>query len=276
VRAPDPVLVGELFPEILEELLALLRSLDHDQWQRATACPGWSVHDVALHLLGGDAGILSRQRDGYRVEEATIGSWVELVAFIDAHNEQWVTATRRLSPRLVVDLLAFSGPQVTAYFQSRDPFATGGPVSWAGEGPAPVWLDLAREYTERWLHQQHIRDAVGAPLLDQPRYLGPVLATFVHALPVAYGESDAPAGTVVALTILGAAGGEWALRREGEGWRLYQGGRAGAAATMTLAADTAWRLFTRGISPEEARERATMMGDTDLAGPLFSAVAILA
>lgn len=276
MRAPDPVLVGELFPEILEELLALLRSLDHDLWQRATACPGWSVHDVALHLLGGDAGILSRQRDGYRAKDATIGSWEELVAFIDALNDQWVTATRRLSPRLVVDLLAFTGPQVTAYFQSRDPFATGGPVSWAGAGPVPVWLDLAREYTERWLHQQHIREAVGAPLIDQPRYLGPVLATFVHALPVAYEATSAPEGTIVVLTIPGAAGGEWTLRREGEGWRLYQGRSAGAAATMTLAAGTAWRLFTRGLSPEEARERATLMGDTDLAGPLFSAVAILA
>jgi uncharacterized protein (TIGR03083 family) len=276
MRAPDPVVVGELFPEILEELLALLRSLDGDQWQRATACPGWSVHDVALHLLGGDAGILSRQRDGYRPQEAAVASWGELVAFIDAHNEQWITATRRLSPRLVVDLLAFTGPQVTGYFLSRDPLAPGAPVSWAGAGPAPVWLDLAREYTERWLHQQHIREAVGAPLLDQPHYLAPVLATFVHALPVAYEATAAPDGTAVVLTISGAAGGEWALRREGAEWRLYQGRSAGAAATITLAADTAWRLFTRGISSGDARERATVMGDIDLARPLFSAVAILA
>jgi hypothetical protein len=46
-------------------------------------------------------------------------------------------------------------------------------------------LELAREYTERWLHQQHIRDAVGAPGQTDPRFLAPVLATFAHAFPVA-------------------------------------------------------------------------------------------
>ena len=37
-------------------------------------------------------------------------------------------------------------------------------VNWAGPEPAPIWLDPAREYTERWVHQQHIRDAVRNPV----------------------------------------------------------------------------------------------------------------
>jgi hypothetical protein len=58
-----------------------------------------------------------------------------------------VEATRRISPRLLVELLTLTGPQVTAYFQSRDPFVLGEAVSWAGDAPAPVWLDVAREYS---------------------------------------------------------------------------------------------------------------------------------
>ncbi len=54
---------------------------------------------------------------------------------------------------------AQTGEQTNAYFQRVDPFAMGGPVSWAGPEPAPVWLDVAREFTERWHHQQHIRAA---------------------------------------------------------------------------------------------------------------------
>jgi hypothetical protein len=237
---------------------------------------GWSVHDVALHLLGGDAGILSRQRDAYRSAEARIRNWEELVTFINRHNALWVEATRRISPRLLVDLLALTGPQVTAFFQSRDPYALGGPVSWAGDGPAPVWLDLAREYTERWLHQQHIREATGAPLLDEPRYLAPVLATFVHALPVAYGQTPAPPGTLVALAIPGPAGGDWALRRAEEGWQLDAGPAGAPACQVTLPPGVAWRLFTRGLAPEAARAQATLSGQVDLAAPLFDAVAILA
>jgi hypothetical protein len=196
--------------------------------------------------------------------------------YINRHNANWVEATRRISPRLLVDLLAFTGPQVTATLQSRDPYALGGPVSWAGDGPAPVWLDLAREYTERWLHQQHIREGAGLALLDEPRYLAPVLATFVHALPVAYRRLEAPDGTLVGLTIAGPAGGDWTLRRDGGEWRLLAGIAGEAAAQIVLPADTAWRLFTRGHSPETARAQATIAWNTELAAPFFDAVAILA
>ena len=274
--APAPVLVAGLFPGLLEELLGVLRSLSAEQWQQTTACPGWSVHDVALHLLADDAGILSGQRDGYYPARGQMTDWEELVAFINERNEQWVAATRRISPRLIVELLAFTGLQVTAFFQSRDPLATGGPVNWAGPEPAPVWLDLAREYTERWLHQQHIREGAGLPLLDEPLYLGPLLATFVHALTVAYEGTAAPEGTLVALVIPGPAGGAWAVSREADRWRLYQGRVASAAATVSLPANVAWRLFTRGTSSDVARAHAVVTGDGELAEPLFSAVAILA
>lgn len=276
MQPPEPILVIDLFPELVDELLALLHSLDDEQWQQPTACAGWSVHDVALHLLGGDVGILSRHRDGYRPGEERIESWEELVAFINRHNAIWVEATRRISPRLLVDLLAFTGPQVAETFQAWDPNAMGGAVSWAGEAPAPVWLDLAREYTERWLHQQHIREVVGAPLLEQPRYLAPVLAAFVHALPVAYRETLAAAGTLVGLTIPGAAGGAWTLRREDGGWQLLKGSASEPASAIVLPADVAWRLFTRGLAAGAARAGATVTGDPELAAPLFDAVAIIA
>jgi hypothetical protein len=33
-------------------------------------------------------------------------------------------------------------------------------VWWAGVEAAPVWLDLARDDSEDWIHHQQIRDAV--------------------------------------------------------------------------------------------------------------------
>lgn len=276
MQSPKPILVAHPFPELLEALLDLLNSLSGEQWRRPTACAGWSVKDVAAHLLGGDVGLLSRQRDGYRPPAAAqIDSWDDLVAFINELNEQWVTAARRLSPHLLIDLLAFTGKQTSAYFRSLDPYALGQPVSWAGPDPAPVWLDLAREYTERWHHQQHIRDAVGRPGLTEPRYLAPVLAAFVRALPHTYRKVDAPAGATVALTITGEAGGRWLLRRENDLWSLYEGEGA-AAAEVTLDPDTAWRTLTRGLSPDTTRRRAQMAGDQSLARRILEATAIIA
>src|SRR5205085_5325290 len=86
-----------------------------------------------------------------------------LVAALNRWNEEWVAALRRLSTPLQIDLLAFTAPAIVAFFATLDPHAIGGTVSWAGPAPLPVWLDTAREYTERWLHQQQIRDALAAP-----------------------------------------------------------------------------------------------------------------
>lgn len=44
-------------------LLELLEGLAPDQWNAPTVCPGWSVKDVALHLVDDDLGWLSRGRD---------------------------------------------------------------------------------------------------------------------------------------------------------------------------------------------------------------------
>ncbi len=276
MREPPPVLAADLFPPLLDALLALLDSLSADDWARPTACAGWSVKDVACHLLADDMGILSRRRDGYLGGSARLDRWDDLLAFINRQNELWVEATRRLSPRLTRDLLAFTGPQVAQLFAALDPFALGGAVSWAGPEPAPVWLDVAREYTERWLHQQHLRDAVDRPGLTEPRFLAPVLAAFVRALPYTYRNVTAPDDAVIALHITGDAGGRWASRRQAGDWRLYIDPAVPATAEVRLAPDTAWRLFTRGIDPLEARRRAAIDGDATLAEAVFTMVSIIA
>ena len=45
------------------ELLALLRDLSADEWARPTECPAWTVKGIALHILGDDLSLLTRQRD---------------------------------------------------------------------------------------------------------------------------------------------------------------------------------------------------------------------
>lgn len=271
----SPIIVVELFRPALAELRALLSGLSEEDWQKPTACPTWSVKDVALHLLGDDIGILSRQRDHFRWG-VSARNWPELVARLNEANELWVRAAQRLSPRLLSDLLAFTGAQVIAHFESLDPYAIGDVVSWAGSDPSPVWLDLAREYTERWHHQQHIRDAVGKPGLKEPRFFAPVLETFVRALPVTYRDTTAEEGAVVIVTITGRSGGRWALRRERQAWNLYVTASTRSTAELVIDEETAWRLFTNGIHREQALSRAELMGDKALASKALDAVAIIA
>jgi uncharacterized protein (TIGR03083 family) len=273
MKTPEPILVTDLVPHVLDSLLEVLSGLSADDWNKQTACALWSVKDVALHLLGGDIGILSRKQDAF--SDKSIISWEELVALINSLNELWVKATRRMSSPLLCDLLKHTGEQVCDYFKSLDPFAIGGPVDWAAPDPAPVWLDLAREYTERWLHQQHIRDAVGKPGLKEPRFFAPVLDAFVRALPRTYRNVAAQEGTRMALTITGDAGGSWHLLRENGAWNLYCEATKPADAAIVLDQEVAWRLFTKGITRTEALSKATLLGDQSLAAKAIVTVSII-
>src|SRR5215204_3822442 len=59
-------------------------------------------------------------------------------------------------------------------------------VSWAGVEAAPVWLDVARDYSEDWIHHQQIRDAVRRQGLSSTEFLDPLLDTLMRALPKTY------------------------------------------------------------------------------------------
>lgn len=276
MQKPLPVLTTHLFADLRTRLIDLLESLSAEEWTRQTAAPLWTVKDIALHVLGGDIGVLSRSRDSFTAGAGSIMSWAELVKLINNLNDVWVKATRRISTQLLCDLLSHTGPQVEKYFLSLDPFATGNPVSWAGLEPAPVWLDIAREYTERWHHQQQIRNATARQPLYEPALFAPVLATFVHALPHSFNGVAAANDSTVRLTITGDAGGQWLVRRETDGWQLFVSEADGAAdAAVELEADTAWRLFTKGLSPNETRRRAKLTGDLALAGRVLETIAII-
>lgn len=258
-----------LFPQVRSALVELLASLGAEEWKRPTVCPGWDVHDVAAHLLGVDLANVSGRRDDHWLNPRPgeqLGPW--LAGF----NDQWVEAARRLSPRVLTGMIEPAGRQLDDYFAGLDPERVDAHVTWASERPVPVWLDIAREYTERWVHQQQIRDATGHPGLTGEEFLAPVLTTFVHALPMAYAQTDARDGTTVQFAVIGRGGGCWHLTRNDAEWELAAGEHDQPAAEVTLDADDVWRLLTRSPTAGDPR----LSGDHDLAKVMLSAVAVIA
>lgn len=271
---PRAIEVRDRFPIDRAALIDLLRVLDTAEWSRPTVCADWDVRDVALHILGGDLSNISRRRDGVQVP--TWGPGEDAGAFLARVNQEWVAAARHFSSRLVIELLESSGPALFAYFKTLDPAALGGPVSWAGRGPAPVWLDLAREYMERWVHQQHIRDAVRRPGQSEARFARPVIAASMHALPMAMDKHAGHEHGAVVIEIPGSAGGAWSVVREDQRWRLFEGAAEDARATVEVAAEDWWRVVTLGVRPEDAWSAAKIAGDRELARAVFTAIAIIA
>jgi hypothetical protein len=170
-----------------------------------------------------------------------------------------------------------TAPQVHAFFGSLDPHARAlFEVAWAGEESSPVWFDIGREYTERWLHQQQIREAVGAPGLLGREWLHPALDIFMRALPHTYRAIHAEPGQSIHFAIRGEAGGDWTLRRRSQGWRLLAGRDDHPTAGVSLDQEAAWKLFSKGLSREAARQSVTIEGDPRLGEPIFGALAVMA
>jgi uncharacterized protein (TIGR03083 family) len=266
---PSAIDVRGLFAPDRRALLALLESLAAEEWSVRTACTGWDVRDVALHLLGGDLANISGRRDGQWALLPARGE--PLGAFINRINEEWVASARRLSPRLIHELLEFSGPILFQHLESLDQNALGGPVSWAGPEPAPVWLDVAREYMERWVHQQHIRQAVGRPGQNEVRFVEPVIAASMHAVPRVM-LADRRGSLVI--DVRGEGGGAWTLIGDRAPWSLWAGSMEAPDCLVSIAVEDWWRLVTLGITSAEALAR--VEGDPALGEAALTAVAIIA
>jgi len=201
------------------------------------------------------------------------------VAYLNRLNADWVRAARRLSPVVLMELLAQSGAEYTAYLHTLDPWAPAAfAVAWAGETESLNWFHIARDYTEKWHHQQQIRAAVGqtTPLLA-PRFFRPFIATMLRGLPHAYRAVAAPEGTVVQVRLEIERDGGWQLVKTAAAWQLRQTvPGATSAAEVVLPPEVAWRLFTKGMSPAEARPLVRVSGNEVLAEAALRLVAVMA
>ncbi|WP_426059737.1 maleylpyruvate isomerase N-terminal domain-containing protein [Hymenobacter sp. B1770] len=273
-----PIEVLPLFPVLDQRLTELLRSLSPADWQRPTLARQWTVKDVAAHLLDGNLRTLSMLRDGYFGEAPDDpNSYQGILTFLNRLNADWVRAARRLSPVVLIELLAQSGAEYIEYLNSLDPFAPATfAVAWAGETESRNWFHIAREYTEKWHHQQQIHAAVGGPGLLTPELFGPFAETILRGLPHAYRHMPAPEGTVVHVHITTSLGGTWQLRKGQAGWDLQAPDAAAPAAMVSLSPDVAWQLFTKGMSPAEARPHVQLAGSLLLGEAALGLLAVMA
>lgn len=282
IPAP-PIDVQPWWGRLHAHLLDLLRGLAAEDWARPVPSSRWTVKDVVAHLLDGDLRRLSFQRDRWPPPppEGPFDSPADLVSFLNRLNADWIRAARRLSPGVLVELLAWSGPEVERLFASLDPEAPAlFAVAWAAEETSAHWMDIAREYTEKWVHQQQIRDALGQPGPGDPALLRPVLEAFLRAVPAACSELEAEIGAAegaaLGISISGDGGGEWAVRRDESGWRLYEGFPPTPAARVRAPAEAAWRLLATRHHKERHLAAVEVEGDSALARGFLEACAVMA
>ena len=272
-------------PPLLEleraRLLDLLASLDAAEWRRATRCPGWTVLDLAAHLLGDDLGYLAGHRDGHHGIRPPVGTDEDaFIDWLDEIQDDWVRSARRLSPTLVTELLGWTGPQVVAAIAAEDPTERAASVSWASTVAVPRWLDHARELTERWIHRNQVLDALELPVDLRPDLALPVLEALRWAYPFRLAPRAREPGATVIIGI-GADPCRWRLVSDGDGWAFAPSAEGGdldpddaVVARIELSEDQAWRLLTNNLDVAVHGRPATH-GDPELIAAVLGARAII-
>jgi uncharacterized protein (TIGR03083 family) len=271
-----PIFAAHRFPKVEAKLIELLRSLGPRDWDRQTLAPRWKVKDVAAHLLDTQLRNLAASRRDPKTENAKTLSGAELVALIDSLNADGIRQYGQLSPDELISRMEDTSGEVSEYFQSLDPFAPAMfSVSWAGEEKSPNWFHTAREFTERWHHQQQIRVAVDKPGIMTRELCHPVLDCFMRALPYAYRNVPAQPGALAQFDFSGDCGGSWYLYRHGETWVMNSSPIGDRISRTTIPQEIAWRIFTKGIARDAARSHVGVEGDSEIGLHVLKMVSIV-
>ncbi len=220
--------------------------------------------------------MISWLRDGFRGTSAPNDSDEQgFIDWLDDLQAGWVTAARRLSPRLLLELLEWSAKGFVEAMDAQDPSAIAADVSWASADPVPVWVDHARELTEKWIHRQQILQALDQPSDLRPDLARPVLEALRWAYPYRLGEHQSEAGAFVQIDIVDEQlGQQWRLVSNGESWEFDGSNPTVELASMSFSGEQAWRLLTNNYDAAVHGSFETS-GDPDLVPTLLLTRAII-
>jgi uncharacterized protein (TIGR03083 family) len=128
----------------LEAFGELIGPLDAAAWASPTRCEGWAVSDVAAHVIGSIADVVSGQLEGLGSPEATAREVAERKGRSPAELAQELVAVSKLASDIAA---AFDDA-------SWDTPAPGGYDGTLGQGVEALWYDT-------YLHADDIRAALG-------------------------------------------------------------------------------------------------------------------
>jgi hypothetical protein len=183
---------------------------------------------------------LSIGRDAYQMPRADINKKGPILEYLNYFNTEWLSAYEKLSPEILISQLKIVQDELYLYLKDLDPAGNAlFPVSWAGEFVSDNRFDIAREYTERWLHQQQIRQAVGAHSLLEKQFYSPFLQICMKALPDHFRDLNPALDTLISVEIV-------------------------ADAHVYIDQNIAWMLFSNGIAIQESSQYWQVIGDQEL------------
>ena len=193
---PD-ALVGDL-RAVWSSLDLLLDSLDEKDWAAPTDCPGWSVQDTVVHVIGTERTLAGESAPDVEVPESP-----HVRNDIGRMNEAWIIDRRDRAP---ADVLA----EFREVVRDRDAALSAmqpqefDAESWTPAGQATYGRFLQIRVFDTWIHEQDIREAVGRSGHLEGPAVRRTLAEVANGLGFVVGKrAGAPDGSSVRFVVTG-------------------------------------------------------------------------
>lgn len=252
-----------------DETVALLRSLDADDWERPTDLPGWDVKAVAAHLAHLEAELAGEPQPDVEVPELA-----HVTSPMSVYTEAGPIARRDVDPQAVVDELERCVGMRRAELAANPPIdgRQAPPVRPSGVPWDWDWGTLlSHRVVDVWMHQQDVRRAVGRPGGLETPGAAHTVGVFARALGFVVGKKvGAPPGTVVAVDVLGLKA--FAVRVGDDGRAVPVDHTTEATTRISLGVEEYTVLSGGRRGPGSVAVDVT--GDDELAGRVLAALAV--
>lgn len=255
---------------VVGDNVALLRTLEPDDWDKPTDLPGWNVRYVAAHLAH-----LESVLAGNPQAEVDVPPADHIKGPMNFFTESGPLARAGWSTDQIIDEIESAAAKRREALGAMMPLDATAP----GDGfAAMIGWDigtlLSNRAIDHWMHQQDIRRAIGRPGGLDGLGGAHVLRSFSRSLPYVLGKRvGAPAGSSVVLEITGEQETTVAARMGDDG-RASMLDAPPDDATVSLAMDFETFIILAGGRRAPDQVMTTVTGDASLADAVLENLAV--
>lgn len=251
--------VVDLLEEEWSTLATLLAELPTAAWG-APALPGWTVHDVVAHLVGGERMLAGAPRPEVPNAEDEAPHVRNAIAKV---NEAWVVALRGETPSQMVDAFRSITDERLATLRAMTAQDFEAP-SWTPVGDATYGRFMEIRVFDFWMHEQDIRTAAGRPGHETGAAAELVLDEVVRNLGYIVGKrAGLPEGTSVEFRLTEPIPRTLRVVVDGRA-RLVDALDGDPTVTLTLTSSLFLRLAGGRVDPGKAVDEVGLGGDPEL------------
>lgn len=190
----DPITT---YKEAMTDIIGLLSDITPRQWESPTPCPGWTVADIAAHLIDLDAMVIN----GSMVDHEP--QWESLPHVINGSSkftERGVDFRRGTSSTDLIEQLTSTSQELIEHLRLH---GLEFQVPWV-KGEISVDQFLSMRSFDIWVHEQDIRSALGIPGNLGSNAAKNSAQRMISSLPLIWGKKvGAPPGSVITVHIMG-------------------------------------------------------------------------